>query len=197
MVMVDHLRPGRLLQRDNISQGHQAVGLGTNIVLPQVPSIHAERLVGLHVHAVGAIVEVEIVYILRAHVNAEGLRDLTDRHSNSFGLFAIDLYQLLRIVRGEAGEQSSQIGSLAAATNDLVRNGVDILESIATEILQLKLESTKTSQALDRGWFERRHDRSGNREQFWRDSRHNIAGRVSFTFAVVNRLQRSEDEAVV
>src|SRR4029077_5252539 len=107
------------LQRDNISQGHQAVGLGTNVVLPQVPSIHAERLIGLHVHAVRAIVEVEIVYILRAHIDAERLRDLTDRDSNRFGLFAIDLYQLLWIVRGKAGEQSSQIGALAAAANDL------------------------------------------------------------------------------
>ena len=195
--MIDHLRPGRLLQRDDIAERHQAVGVGTHVVLPQVPRVHAERLIGLHVNAIGAIVEVEIVHVLRAHVDAERLRDLADRHSDGLGLFAIDLHQLLRIVGREAGEQSSQILALAAAGNDLVRNRVDVLQRVAAQILQLKLESAEASDAVDGRRFKRHHDGSGNAKKFWRDARHNVAGRVPFALAVVDRLQRSEDQSVV
>ena len=112
--VVDHLRARGVFQRDDVAERHQAVGIGTNVVLPQVRGRHAEGLVGLHVHAVGAIVEIEIVDVLRSHVDAKCLRDLTERHAHGLGLLAIDLHQLLRIVGGEAGEEPDQVLALAA-----------------------------------------------------------------------------------
>ncbi len=91
----------------------------------------------------------------------------------------------------------TQIGALAAAGNDLVRHGVDILQSVAAQVLQFKLKAAEASQALNGRRFEGHHDGSGNPKQFWRDARHNIAGRVPFAFALVDGLQRGKDQSVV
>ncbi len=124
-------------------------------------------------------------------------RDLADGHADGLGLLAIDLHQLLRIVGRIAGEQSGQIGTLPAAGHDLVRNGVQVLQRVAAQVLQLELESAEAADAVDRRRLKGHHDRSGNAEQLWRNTRHDVAGRMSLAFAVVNRLQRSEDQSVV
>ena len=195
--VIDHLRSRGLFQRDDIAERHQSVGVRAHVVLPQVARVHAERLIGLHVNAIGTIVEVEVVDVLRTHVDAQRLRHLADGHSDGLGLFAIDLHQLLRIVGGKAGEQSLQVLALAAGGDDLVRNRVEVLQRIAAQVLQLELESAEAADALNRRRFEGHHDRSRNAEQLGRDARHDVAGRVSFAFAVVDRLQRREDQSVV
>ena len=103
--------------------------------MSQVARIHTKRLIRLHVNPVGTIVEIEIVDVLRTHVHAERLRDLVDRHTNGFGLLTIDLHQLLRIVRCETGEQSSEIRPLAASAHDLMSNSVEVLQGIAAQVL--------------------------------------------------------------
>src|SRR4029077_13869217 len=110
---------------------------------------------------------------------------------------AIDLHQLLRIIRREAGKQSAQVGTLAAAGHDLVRDCVDVLPPVAAQVWQFELKSAEASDAVDGRRFERHHDRPRDAEEFWRDPRHNIADRMALAFAVVNGLQRSEDQAVV
>ena len=64
----------------------------------------AELLVGLHVDAIGAVIEIEIVDVRRTHVNAERVGDLAERNVQALGLFAIDGDDKLRIVRGVGGE---------------------------------------------------------------------------------------------
>ena len=130
--MIDDLRSGRLLQIKDISKGNQAVGVRAHIVLPQIASVHTEWLIGLHVNAIRAVIEVEVIDVLRTHVHAERLRNLADRHSNGFCLLTIDLHKSLRIVGGKAGKQSDEIVALPAPRHDLVRDVVDILQSVAT-----------------------------------------------------------------
>src|SRR2546422_1126376 len=110
--MIDDLRPRGLVQRHYISERNQAVSVGTHIIISQIACAHAEWLIGLHVYAIRAIVEVEIVHVLRTHVDTERLCDLANRYSDGLRLLAIDLHQLLRIIRGVTGEQSSQILAL-------------------------------------------------------------------------------------
>ena len=66
-------------------------------------------LVGLDEHAVRAVVEVEIVDIRRAHVNAQSVRDLLQRHVQALGFLAINRDQKLRIARGVTAVQTGQI----------------------------------------------------------------------------------------
>ena len=66
----------------------------------------AVLLVGLHIDAVGTIVEIEIVHVLRAHVDLERRRDLRERHAEALGLFAVDVHHELRIAGAEGGERA-------------------------------------------------------------------------------------------
>ena len=167
IVVIDHLRPGGLLQRDNIAQRHQAVGVGAHVVLPQVARVHAERLIGLHVNAIRAIVEVEIVHILRAHVDAEGLRDLADRHSDGFRLLAIDLHQLLRIVGGEAGEQACEDPGAGGCRRRSCAQRCRCPAGCCGPGPAVRTGIRRSCRCLDRGRLERDHDRSGNAQTAW------------------------------
>ncbi len=65
--------PDVSFRRYEVVQRHQAVGVGAHVVLAQIARVHAERLIGLHINAIRAIVEVEVVHVLRAHVHAQRL----------------------------------------------------------------------------------------------------------------------------
>ena len=149
--VIDDLRPGCFLERDDVVQRHQTVGVRPHIILAKVARIHAEGLVGLHVDAVRAVVEVEVVHILRPHVNAQGLGYLADGYADRFGLLTIDLHQLLWIGRRVAGKQSSKVLALAAGGHDLVGDVVQVLESVPAQVLQLELESAEAPDALIAG----------------------------------------------
>ena len=94
-------------------------------------------------------------------------------------------------------KRPGEIVPLAAGTDDLVRDVVEILQRIAAQVLKLELESAEAADALNRRRLERDHDGSGDAEQLGRNARNDVAGRVTFRFALVDRLQRSEDESVV
>ncbi len=87
------------------------------------------------------------------------------RHSDGLGLLTINLHQLLRIVGREAGEETREIFPLAAGSHDLVRDCVKVLQSIAAQVLQLKLEAAETSDALNRGRLKGDHDGPGDAEK--------------------------------
>src|SRR5439155_15134473 len=107
------------------------------------------------------------------------------------------LDQLLRVVCSKAAEQSLYIFTLTAAGNDLVGNRVDVLQRVTSQVLQLELESAEASNAIDCGRLKCHNDGTRNAEQFRRYAGHNVTGSMALAFAVVNRFQRSEDEAVI
>ena len=47
--------------------------VGAHVELPQIAGLGAELLVRLHVDPVGAVVEVEVVHVGRAHVDLQGV----------------------------------------------------------------------------------------------------------------------------
>ena len=67
----------------------------------------AELLVGLHVHAIGAIVEIEIVDVGRAHVNLQRVVICWSGTLQAARFLAVDLDHELRIVGGERAEQTA------------------------------------------------------------------------------------------
>ena len=69
--MADHLRRGRLGDGDHVVERHHGRRVGAHVELANVARLAAELLVGLHVNAVGAVVEVEVVHVGRAHVDLQ------------------------------------------------------------------------------------------------------------------------------
>ena len=102
--MADDGRVCRLLDTDQVIERDHCAGVGTNVELPQVTWLRAELLVGLHVDAIRAIVEIEVVDVLRSHIDLQGRGDLRERHVQALRLFAIDRNQILRIARTEVAE---------------------------------------------------------------------------------------------
>ena len=96
--------PGALRDRDQVVERNHLAGIGAHVVAVQVAGVHAERLVGLHKDAIGAVVVVEVVDVLRAHEDVERGGDLRERNAHRLGLLAVDGDQLLRIVGGESGD---------------------------------------------------------------------------------------------
>ncbi len=59
--------------------------------------------------------------------------------------------------------------------DDFVRDGVEVLQRIAAQILQFELESAETADAVDGGRFESHHDGPRNAEKLGRDACHDFA----------------------
>ena len=183
------------MQRDNISQRYQLIIRRAHIVFPQVLRVHAEWLVCLDVHAIGPVVEIKVIYILRTHVHAERRCNLADRHTDGLGFLPVNLHQLLRIVRREAGEQSRQVLSLPAFGHNLVGHGIQVGKSVATLVLKHKLKSAEAANSIDGRRLKGDHNRSRNAKELWSYAGHNVTGCVSFALAFVNRLEWGKNKA--
>ena len=109
IVVGDDLRRGRLRNAHHVVQRDHLVRIGAHIELLDVAGLAAEALVGLHVNAIGAIVEIEVVDVRRAHVHLQRVADLLDGHLQAAGLGAIDVHHELRIVGREGAEQAAEI----------------------------------------------------------------------------------------
>src|SRR5207248_1799409 len=82
--------------------GHQVVErnhlsrVGAQIILTDILWLRAVFTVGLHVDAVRAVIEIEIVHVDRAHVDLQSVRNLVERHHQALCFFAVDAHQVLR-----------------------------------------------------------------------------------------------------
>src|SRR5580704_1123782 len=72
---------------------------------------------------------------------------------------------------------------------------VKISQGVLTQILQLKLKSTKGAEALHSGRLKHGYSTAGNHKKLRPQIGDNLRGRVAFPFALVRRLERSEDHA--
>ena len=80
-------------------QRHHVAVRRARVVLAQVGRLRAELLVALHVHAIRAVVEVEVVHILRPQQHRQRVGHLADRQAERPRLVAIDRDDELRVVR--------------------------------------------------------------------------------------------------
>ena len=102
--MADDLRIRGLLHGDKVIERNRFSSVRTHVILVDVFSFGAETAVGLNVNAVRAIVEIEVIYIHRAHVHLKRIGNLIKGNLEAFGFFAIETNEVLRVVGGEAGE---------------------------------------------------------------------------------------------
>ena len=80
-----------------------------------------------------------------------------------------------------------------AASHDLMGHRIQVLKRVSPQVLQLELESTETADAVNGRRLESNYDSSGHAKLFWRHSRHDLARRVTLSFAIVDRLERREN----
>ena len=164
--MVDDLRAAGLFQRDQVIQRHQAAAVRPHVVLAQVGGIAAELLVRLDINPVRPVVVVEIVHIRRAHVGAHRRRDLGERHAHGTGFLTIDGDEELWVVGAEGGVQPNQAGrGIEPLCHHLVRDAVNIVEGVASGVLQNELESAHAANAVDRRRLYGEEDAAGNAEE--------------------------------
>src|SRR5258706_327946 len=182
--MRNDLRICGLLDSHEIVERNHLPGVGAQIILTDVFWLRAEFAVGLHVNTVRAVIKIEIVHINRPHVNLQSVTDLAEGHLQALGLFAVDAHQVLRVVRREAGEKSNDILADIPLRRQLVRRLRDALQRVASQILQLKLESPELPQSLHRRWIERNHDRAGYRGDGTAQTCNRCRGRVRSSLAI-------------
>src|SRR5260370_632074 len=87
IVVADHLGRSGLLHRDQIFEWNHHSLSRAHVILTDVPRLRTELLVRLDVNAIGAVVEVEVVHIDRAHVNLQGISNLVQRNLKALGFF--------------------------------------------------------------------------------------------------------------
>ncbi len=195
--MTDYLRICGLLDLHQVVQRNHFPGVGAQVILRDIFGRGPKPLIGLHVNAVRAIVEIKVIHIHRAHVHLQRIGNLVQRHLQALGLFPVDVHQVLRIVRGEAGKKSGKVGARPALQCHLIRGVRQRLQRVATLVFQYELESAELAQSLDGRWIERDHQR------FWyphqrttQPSQHGgrcMPGALSFS----KRFQRNKDQRAV
>ena len=183
----------RFLERDHGS------GIGTDVVLADILRVGAELFVGLHVDAIGAVVEIEIVDVGRTHVDAEGVGDLAERNVEALGLFAVDGDDVLRIVCGVGSEEAGDIflRTLAGGANEVVGHLVEILEGMSSLIEEFVLEAAELAEALDGGRFEGNDDSTGDSEERTAEAVQDGGGAMFFALTFTVRLERQKHETGV
>ena len=104
--MADDLRRRRFLHPHDLLERHHVAGARPGVELSERLRIGPELLVGLHVDAVRAVVELEVVHVLRPEEDLQRARDLAERQPERERALAVDRDLQLRVVRGERAEQS-------------------------------------------------------------------------------------------
>src|SRR5208283_63847 len=153
--------------------------------------------VGLHINPIRTVIEIEIVDVGGAHVDAEGVGDLAERDVQAFGFFAIDGDDKLRIAGGVGGEESGEVVAPETSASEVVGNFVEILKSVIALIQEFELESAELAETLHGGRFERDDDGSGNSEQGAAQPLDDGGGGVVAALALLVGPERQEDQAGV
>ena len=148
--MGDGFRRGRLADGDEVAERRHAPGSRSDVVLLDVRRVRSKLLIGLHVNAVRAVVEIEVVDVGGPEQDLHGVRDVRHRDAQALGLLAVDVHDELRIVRRELREEPGQPGRLVALGDQLVGRGLQPLDLPAALVEQLVRKATELPQALNR-----------------------------------------------
>ena len=106
VVVVDDGRAGGVLHVDQRGQGH-AVALGVaDLQSADVLDAHAVLRVGLDVDLPVAVLEGEVVDVVRSQIGLQGIVDVVQRHGLGLGLLAVDFDEDLRLGHAEGGEEA-------------------------------------------------------------------------------------------
>ncbi len=196
--MADHLRRRRFAHTDHARERHHLPAVGPGVVLAKRFRIGPVGLVGLHVDAVRAVVEVEVVHVGRAQVGLHRVGDLADRQTQASRLLAIDVNGQLRIVRGERAEEARDPLRLPRRADNPERRARQVLDIRASALIKhLECEAAELAKALN-GWRrERNHEPVLNPEKLPAEPRKNRLEAMLLARPVGEVLQLCEDQPLV
>ena len=118
--MADDLRRYGLRHSHQVVERNHGAGVGAHIELTHVLGLSAKLFVSLNIYAIGTVIEVEIIDIGGAHVDAQCVRDLTEGNVQALGFFAVNGDQELGIVGSITAENASQILACIALPGEVL-----------------------------------------------------------------------------
>ena len=195
--MTDDLGRGGLRDRNQIVRRDHRARVGAHVELLDVFGLRPEGRVRLYIDTVGAVVEVKVVHVRRSHVDAESVSDLRQRDVQALGFLAIDGDQVLRIAGAIGGEQTGQILALFSLPDQGMRNLIEFLQGVSTQVLDLELKAAEFTQPLNRGRQEGNHNRSGNSEELAPNPGHDGIGGVFDPLALRIRSQGNKNQPAI
>ena len=180
-----------------LSSGTIAPVVGTDIELLHVLRLGTELLIRLHIDTIRTVIEIEVIYIGRPHVDAERVGDLRQRHVQALRFLTVNGYQVLRIVGGERRIKSHQILARCGLPDNVVRRVRQFLEGVRSLVLYHELKAAELSKAANGGRQRREDNRALNPEQARAHSIQNRGGAVLLALALLVRLQRDENQSLI
>ena len=115
--------------------------------------------IGLDVHLPGPAVLIEIVHVVGAQVDLQGVEDVADLHAVEHALGAVDVQVQPGRVGPGAVEKVRQPVGVAAPGDDLVAEPLQLVEAQVAAVLDDQLEAAGRAQAVDRRRAEGRDNR--------------------------------------
>ncbi len=110
--------------------------------------MRAKRSIRLGDHLVGSAEIIEIIDVIAAQVNLQGLENIGDGHICLLRFDAIDIRIKLRNARAEGAEQGGDAAGLCALRRSVPRGGFQLLRRRKSgAIFHLHLESTRLADA--------------------------------------------------
>jgi hypothetical protein len=148
-------------------------------------------------HRVGAAEAVEVVGVQAAQVDLQGVEDVGHRHAQLARLGAVDVGVELRHVDLPAREQAGQLGRLVGLGHEGLLRRVQRVVAQRGAVLDLQLEAAGGAQALHRRRREHGDEGVLDAAELLVELLGDGAGAQRRVLALVEGLQRHEDDAGV
>ena len=113
----------------------------------------AERRVGLRDDLIRAAEAVEIVHIKRTQINLHRFEYIRERHPLRFGLHAVHVRVELRHIDLITRECAGESGRLPGLADNFLRGRIELLVTQIGAVLDVKLETINSAQAVYRRWW--------------------------------------------
>ena len=126
-------------------------------------------LVGLHVDLPGPAELVEVVDVVRAEIDLQGVEHVADLHAQGHALGAVDVQVQPGRIGAGAVEQALQSRRPVAGVDDLVADALQLVQAQVAAVLDDELEAAGGAQSVDGRCAEGRDD--GPLTSRWQRSR--------------------------
>ena len=147
---------------------------------------------GLEVDPEGAAEEVEIVHVKRPEGALQRGENRVDRHSEPFGLLAIELGPHLRHIGAEGGGKTNQLLALPGCRQHRLGCRFEFLEGAAGARLHKTFKTAGRRQAVDRRRIDRQDEGILDPRAGPEEITHQVERRTAGTLAVFEILERDE-----
>jgi hypothetical protein len=157
VVVADDRRARSSRQGDQVVERNHLAGVGAHVEAVQIARRSCGRAGRPAQDAIGAVVVVEVVDVLRAHEDAEVVVICESGMFIALAFSRSMVTSTCGIVGGEGGERPVRSLRVRRA-HDLVGHAVEVAEGVAALVLEHELEAAEAAHAVDGGRLEECHE---------------------------------------